>query len=67
MQKARACLSLLQEKSAAWRGTVRRGNAVGIACHESFETGSLAHWKSRSRIGGRGFIVPQLLWIPALQ
>jgi isoquinoline 1-oxidoreductase beta subunit len=38
-KKLRACLALLQEKSAAWRNNVLRDHAVGIASHESFETG----------------------------
>jgi isoquinoline 1-oxidoreductase beta subunit len=38
-KKLRACLALLEEKSATWRNSVPRNHAVGIACHESFETG----------------------------
>ena len=38
-KKLRACLTLLQEKTASWRNRVPRDRAVGIACHESFETG----------------------------
>jgi isoquinoline 1-oxidoreductase beta subunit len=38
-KKLRACLGLLNEKTASWRNGVPRGHAVGIACHESFETG----------------------------
>ncbi len=38
-KKLRACLALLEEKSATWRKSVPRNHAVGIACHESFETG----------------------------
>jgi isoquinoline 1-oxidoreductase subunit beta len=38
-KKLRACLALLEEKSATWRSSVPRNHAVGIACHESFETG----------------------------
>ncbi len=38
-KKLKACLSLLQEKTASWRTRVPRDHAVGIACHESFETG----------------------------
>lgn len=38
-KKLRACLALLQEKTASWRNSVPRNHAVGIACHESFETG----------------------------
>jgi isoquinoline 1-oxidoreductase subunit beta len=38
-KKLRACLTLLEEKSATWRNSVPRNHAVGIACHESFETG----------------------------
>jgi isoquinoline 1-oxidoreductase beta subunit len=38
-KKLRACLTLLQETTAAWRNRVPRGRAVGIACHESFGTG----------------------------
>jgi isoquinoline 1-oxidoreductase beta subunit len=37
--KLRACLALLEEKSAGWRNSIPRNHAVGIACHESFETG----------------------------
>lgn len=38
-KKLRACLALLEEKTASWRNSVPRNHAVGIACHESFETG----------------------------
>lgn len=38
-KKLRACLALLQEKTASWRNSVPRNRAVGIACHESFGTG----------------------------
>ena len=38
-KKLRACLTLLEEKSASWRNSVPRNHAVGIACHESFDTG----------------------------
>src|SRR5258708_28008852 len=38
-KKLRACLTLLEEKIATWRNSVPRNHAVGIACHESFETG----------------------------
>jgi isoquinoline 1-oxidoreductase beta subunit len=38
-KKLRACLALLQEKTASWRDSVPRNHAVGIACHESFGTG----------------------------
>src|SRR5207244_8920896 len=37
--KLRAALDLMAEKSAAWRSSLPKGHAVGIACHESFETG----------------------------
>jgi isoquinoline 1-oxidoreductase beta subunit len=38
-KKLRACLALLEEKTGSWRHRVPRNHAVGIACHESFETG----------------------------
>ena len=38
-KKLKACLTLLQEKTASWRDRVPRDHAVGIACHESFGTG----------------------------
>ncbi len=38
-KKLRACLALLQEKTASWRESVPRDRAVGISCHESFGTG----------------------------
>ena len=38
-KKLRAALDLLEQKSAPWRTTLPQGHAVGIACHESFETG----------------------------
>ena len=38
-KKLRAALDLLEARSAAWRRGLPRGHAVGIACHESFETG----------------------------
>jgi isoquinoline 1-oxidoreductase subunit beta len=37
-KKLRAALDLMAEKSAAWRRKLPRNHAVGIACHESFET-----------------------------
>jgi len=37
--KLRAALDLMEEKSAAWRSQLSAHHAVGIACHESFETG----------------------------
>jgi isoquinoline 1-oxidoreductase subunit beta len=37
-KKLRACLTLLQENTA-WHNSVPRNHAVGVACHESFETG----------------------------
>lgn len=37
-KKLRAALALMDEKSAAWRHKVPKGHAVGISCHESFET-----------------------------
>lgn len=36
--KRRSTLSLLQEKTAAWRSGLPRGHAVGIACNEYHET-----------------------------
>ena len=38
-KKLRAALDLMEEKSASWRTTLPKDHAVGIACHESFETG----------------------------
>ena len=38
-KKLRACLALLEEKTVSWCNSVDRNHAVGIACHESFETG----------------------------
>ena len=37
-KKLRACLTLLDEKSA-WRRSLATGHAVGVACHECFGTG----------------------------
>jgi isoquinoline 1-oxidoreductase beta subunit len=37
--KLRAALDLMEAKSAAWRSTLPTHHAVGIACHELFETG----------------------------
>ena len=39
-KKLRAALDLMAEKSAPWRRKLPRNHAVGIACHESFETGA---------------------------
>jgi isoquinoline 1-oxidoreductase beta subunit len=36
--KLLAALALMDERSVAWRRTLPRNHAVGIACHESFET-----------------------------
>lgn len=38
-KKLRAVLDLLEAKSALWRRSLPKNQAVGIACHESFETG----------------------------
>src|SRR5256712_12228980 len=38
-KKLRAALDRLEQQSAPWRTTLPQGHAVGIACHESFETG----------------------------
>ncbi len=38
-KKLRAALDLMEEKSGSWRTTLPKDHAVGIACHESFETG----------------------------
>lgn len=37
-KKLRAALDLLDEKTGAWRNKLAQGHALGIACHESFET-----------------------------
>jgi isoquinoline 1-oxidoreductase beta subunit len=37
--KLLAPLALMEEKSAGWRSKLPKNHAVGIACHESFETG----------------------------
>jgi isoquinoline 1-oxidoreductase subunit beta len=37
--KIRKALDLMDEKSAAWRATLPKGHAVGVACHEAFGTG----------------------------
>jgi len=38
-RKLRAALDLMDEQSAPWRRSLPNNHAVGIACHESFETG----------------------------
>jgi isoquinoline 1-oxidoreductase beta subunit len=37
-KKLRAVLDLLDEKSAGWRRNLPKGHAVGVACHECFNT-----------------------------
>ena len=37
-RKLHGALDLMEEKSAAWRNQLQKGHAVGIACHEAFET-----------------------------
>jgi isoquinoline 1-oxidoreductase beta subunit len=37
-KKPRAALDLMAEKSAPWRNKLPRDHAVGIACHESFDS-----------------------------
>jgi isoquinoline 1-oxidoreductase beta subunit len=37
--KLRRALDLMDEKSAAWRTRLPPGHAVGISCHEAFDTG----------------------------
>ncbi|HTA22749.1 MAG TPA: xanthine dehydrogenase family protein molybdopterin-binding subunit [Terriglobales bacterium] len=38
-KKLHGALTLMEKESAAWRANLPHGHAVGIACHESFETG----------------------------
>jgi isoquinoline 1-oxidoreductase beta subunit len=38
-KKLHAVLDLMEKESTAWRANLPHGHAVGIACHESFETG----------------------------
>src|ERR1700686_5090438 len=38
-KKLRGALNLMDEKSAPWRTKLPKGHALGISCHESFETG----------------------------
>jgi isoquinoline 1-oxidoreductase subunit beta len=38
-KKLRNVLDLLEKATAGWRNSLPRGHALGIACHESFETG----------------------------
>jgi isoquinoline 1-oxidoreductase beta subunit len=38
-KKLHSALTLMEKESAAWRANLPHGHAVGIACHESFETG----------------------------
>src|SRR6202166_3797572 len=38
-RKLHGVLDLMEQQSAAWRSRLPRNHAVGIACHESFETG----------------------------
>src|SRR5713101_6815875 len=37
-KKLRGALDLMDEKSGAWRNKLPKGHAVGVSCHESFET-----------------------------
>ena len=37
-KKLRAALDLMDEKSALWRSSLPKGHAVGISCHEAFDT-----------------------------
>jgi isoquinoline 1-oxidoreductase beta subunit len=37
-KKLRAALDLMDEQSARWRSSLPKGRAVGISCHESFDT-----------------------------
>jgi isoquinoline 1-oxidoreductase beta subunit len=37
-KKLRSVLELLDQKSAVWRKSLPKGHAVGISCHECFET-----------------------------
>jgi len=38
-KKLRGALELMDEKSAPWRTKLPKGHALGISCHQSFETG----------------------------
>ena len=38
-KKLHSVLDLLEKASASWRNRLPRGHALGISCHESFETG----------------------------
>lgn len=37
-KKIRAALDLMDQKSAAWRNKLPKGHALGISCHEAFDT-----------------------------
>ena len=37
-KKIRGALDLMDEQSAAWRNKLPKGHAVGISCHEAFDT-----------------------------
>src|SRR5580698_1226760 len=37
-KKLRSALDLMDEKSAVWRNRLPKGHALGISCHESFDT-----------------------------
>jgi isoquinoline 1-oxidoreductase beta subunit len=37
-KKLRRALDLMDEKSGAWRNNLAQGHALGVSCHESFET-----------------------------
>ncbi|HEV3205763.1 MAG TPA: xanthine dehydrogenase family protein molybdopterin-binding subunit [Terriglobales bacterium] len=38
-RKLRGALDLMEEKSAPWRAQLPKAHAVGVSCHESFDTG----------------------------
>jgi isoquinoline 1-oxidoreductase beta subunit len=38
-KKLHTVLDLLEKATASWRNSLPRGHALGISCHESFETG----------------------------
>ena len=38
-RKLRGALDVMEQQSAAWRSKLPQGHALGISCHESFETG----------------------------
>jgi len=65
-KKLRAALDMLDQQSA-WRTSLPKGHAAGVACHEVLGLRPPVRLRSRSKTSGRRFIARRLRLIAAWQ